>query len=157
MAQRIRMSQLLSDQVITTTANILNILQKILENIRFRARQSLYFRVNWSSTYKREEDSNFQLILLLKSLDDEDLVNWLNSTSKTKYNLPEIQNKILDILGSQVRRERARNIQSSNWLYICLLTNCCKHTLILAIGDFIWHLSNVKDFLHWLEHTRHEN
>lgn len=93
MAQRIRMSQLLSDQVITTTAKILNILQKILENIRFRARQSLHFRVNWSSTYKREEDSNFQLILLLKSLDDEDLVNWLNSTSKTKYNLPEIQKK----------------------------------------------------------------
>ena len=104
MAQRIRMSQLLSDQVITTTAKILNILQKILENIRFRARQSLHFRVNWSSTYKREEDSNFQLILLLKSLDDEDLVNWLNSTSKTKswtFWVPKFAEKEHEIYNAQ--------------------------------------------------------
>ena len=51
-----------------------NVLRKILQNIRFLAKYSLPFCGNWSGASESEEDSNFHWLLLLKSLDDEELV-----------------------------------------------------------------------------------
>ena len=89
------------------------VLRKILETIHFLSRQPLLFCGNWSKDSKREENSNFHQLLLLRSLDDQDLVRCLNSGSKIKYNLPEIQNKILKIMSLQVLREIAQNIRNS--------------------------------------------
>ena len=65
--------KLLDDQIITTAAKNRKVLRKILESIRFLARQSLLLRRNWSNDSKSEEDSNFYQLLLLRSLDDQDL------------------------------------------------------------------------------------
>ena len=65
--------KLLDDQIITTAAKNRKVLRKILESIRFLARQSLLLRRNWSNDSKGEEDSNFHQLLLLRSLDDQDL------------------------------------------------------------------------------------
>ena len=105
--------ELLDDQIITTVVKNRKVLRKILESIRFLARSSLRFCGNWSNDSKSEEDSNFHQLLLLRSLDDQDLERWLNSGSKIKYISPEIQNKILEIMSLQVLREIAQNVQSS--------------------------------------------
>ena len=84
-----------------------------MESIRFLAKQSLPFRGNWSNDLKSEEDSNFHKLLLLRSLDDQDLERWLNSGWKIKYTAPKIQNKILEIMSLRVLLEIAQNIQSS--------------------------------------------
>ena len=105
--------ELLDDQIITTVVKNRKVLRKILESIRFLARSSLPFCGNWSNDSKSEEDSNFHQLLLLRSLDDQDLERWLNSGSKIKYISPEIQNKILEIMSLQVLREIAQNVQSS--------------------------------------------
>ena len=104
--------ELLDDQM-TTAAKNQKVLRKILESIRFLARQSLSFRGNWSNDSKSEENSNFHQLLLLRSLDYQDLEKWLNSGSNKKYTSPEIQNEILKIMSLQVLREIAQNIQSS--------------------------------------------
>ena len=65
--------KLLDGQIITTAAKNRKVLRKILESIRFLARQSLLLRRNWSNDSKSEEDSNFHQLLLLRSLDDQDL------------------------------------------------------------------------------------
>ena len=48
-------------------------LLKILQNIRFLARQSLAFRGNWSYKEKNEEDSNDYQLLKLRCEDDAEL------------------------------------------------------------------------------------
>ena len=106
-------SELLDDQIITTAAKNRKVLRKILENIRFLARQSLPFRGNWSNDSKSNEDSNFYQALLLRNLDDQDLVRWLNSGSKIKYTSPEFQKEILEIMSLQVLCEIVQNIQIS--------------------------------------------
>ena len=51
--------------------------------------------------------------MLLRILNDEDLVRWLNSESKIKFTSPGIQNGILEIMGLQDLCEISRNKQRS--------------------------------------------
>ena len=96
--------ELLDDHIITIVAKIKKYYRRILENIRFLARQSLPFHGNQSNDSKSEEETNFHQLLLLRSLDHQDLVKWLNSGSKIQYASPEIQNEILKIMSLQVLR-----------------------------------------------------
>ena len=102
--------KLLDDKIITTAAKNRKLIEKILASICFLARQSLPFCGNCSNDSKSEEDFNFHQLLLLRSLDDQDFVRWLNSGSKIKYTSPEIQNEILEIMSLQVLSEIAKNI-----------------------------------------------
>ena len=53
---------------------------------------------------KVKKETNFHQLLLLRNLDHQDLVKWLNSGSKIQYASPEIQNEILKIMSLQVLR-----------------------------------------------------
>ena len=90
------------------------ILRKIIQNIRFLARQSLSLRGNWDDNESCEIDSNYHQSLVLRSIDDETIAKWLTeSDSKNKYNSPEIQNEIIEIMALHVLREIAKNIQNA--------------------------------------------
>ena len=143
--------ELLDDHIITIAAKIKKYYRRILENIRFLARQSLPFHGNQSNDSKSEEETNFHQLLLLRSLDHQDLVKWLNSGSKIQYASPEIQNEILKIMSLQVLREIAQN-KELTFCILCVDENLPPHEeftgmypLINTSADHI--VLDIKDIL----------
>ena len=82
-------------------------------NIHFFGRQPLPYCGNWSNDSESEEKRQLSTPFVLRSLDDQVLVRWLNSGLKTKYTSSEIQSEIFQIMSWQVFREIVQNIQSS--------------------------------------------
>lgn len=82
-------------------------------NIHFFGRQPLPYCGNWSNDLESEEKRQLSTPFVLRSLDDQVLVRWLNSGLKTKYTSSEIQSEIFQIMSWQVFREIVQNIQSS--------------------------------------------
>ena len=66
-------------------------LLKIAQNIRFLARQGLSLCGDGSN-----DNSNFNQILLLRTLDDPNLLTWMQRKAE-KYTSPENQNELLKI------------------------------------------------------------
>ena len=87
-------------------------LLKILQNIRYLGRQSLPLRGNWSEEEKCETDSNFRQLLLLRSEDDERMTAWLKQKTN-RFDSPDIQNEMLEIMALQILRNIVKNIQSA--------------------------------------------
>jgi len=85
-------------------------LLKILQNIRYLARQSLPLRGSWSEKEKCETNSNFRQLLLLRSEDDERLTAWLKQKTN-RFDSPEIQNEMLEIMALNILRDIVKNIQ----------------------------------------------
>ena len=93
------------------------ILLKILENIKFLARQSLALRGNWSEETKSEVNSNFYQLLKLRALEDLRIDEWL-VRKQQKYASPEIQNEILGIMALEIQRLLIRDIQGFDFISI---------------------------------------
>ena len=87
-------------------------LLKILQNIRYLGRQSLPLRGNWSEEEKYETNSNFRQLLLLRSEDDERMTAWLKQKTN-RFDSPDIQNEMLEIMALQILRNIVKNIQSA--------------------------------------------
>ena len=87
-------------------------LLKILQNIRYLGRQSLPLRGNWSEEEKCETNSNFRQLLLLRSEDDERMTAWLKQKTN-RFDSPDIQNEMLEIMALQILRNIVKNIQSA--------------------------------------------
>ena len=75
---------------------------------------------------KVKKETNFHQLLLLRNLDHQDLVKWLNSGSKIQYASPEIQNEILEIMSLQVLREIAQN-KELTFCILCVDENLPPH------------------------------
>ena len=66
----------------------------ILSNVRYLARQSLAFRGNWNEKAGAESESNSHQLLMLRSLDNSSIADWLKRKSG-KFTSPTIQHDIL--------------------------------------------------------------
>ena len=84
-------------------------LMKIAQNIRFLARQGLSLRGDGT-----EDNSNFNQLLLLRTLDDPTLHTWMQRKAE-KYTSPENQNELLKIMAQSVTRDIAATIASSGF------------------------------------------
>ena len=109
--------ELLSDSYYKEKYENRQILLKILENIKFLARQSLALRGNWSEETKSEVNSNFYQLLKLRALEDLRIDEWL-VRKQQKYTSPEIQNEILGIMALEIQRLLIRDIQGSDFISI---------------------------------------
>ncbi len=82
-------------------------LLKVLQNIRFLARQGLPLRGGDS-----DADSHFIQLLYLRSVDCPELKPWMSKKSN-KYTSPQIQNECLQIMALQILRKVSQNIRDS--------------------------------------------
>ena len=84
---------------------------KILQNVRFLARQGLPLRGDG-----KEEDSNFKQLLKLRGTDNPRIFEWL--TKKTdKYTSGDIQNEMLKIMALRVTRDVAECLHNSDFFH----------------------------------------
>ena len=105
---------LLSDTHANNKEQSKKFLLKILQNIRFLARQSLAFRGNWNYEEKNEEDSNYYQLLKLRCEDDAKLTKWLNK-STNRFTSPAIQNEMLEIMALQMPITFKRPLSTRLW------------------------------------------
>ena len=89
-----------------------SVLEKILENIRFLARQGLPLRGHGTGA-----DSNFMQLLCLRALDSPTILAWLEKKAD-KYISGDIQNEILQIMALHILRSISSNIVSSNFFTV---------------------------------------
>lgn len=94
-------------------------LKKVLENIVFLARQGLPFRGSWVSGGDESEtgnelNSNFHQLLLLRSIDDATILDYMQR-KKQKYTDHHIQNEFLKILALGHMRSIAADINRSGF------------------------------------------
>ena len=102
------------------------ILIRILQNIRYLARQGLPLRGS-----NEDADSNF-IQLLLRSSDSPEIIEWMRKKTN-KYTSPVIQNECIQIMALRIIRQVSQNIQDSACFTImadeCILTNLIKSNL----------------------------
>ena len=84
-------------------------LMKIVQYIRFLARQGLSFRGDGA-----EDSSNFNQLLHLRALDDPSLLTWVKRKAE-KYTSPEIQNELLKTMAQCVTRNIAATVGTSGF------------------------------------------
>ena len=87
-------------------------LLKLMSNLRFLARQGLPLRGAGD-----DSNSNFSQINLLRGEDDPEFITWLNK-KRFKYDCPEIQNEILNIMGQTIVRDLASKMRQSEYFAI---------------------------------------
>ena len=81
----------------------------ILSNLQFHGQQAIALRGDGD-----ESSSNFQQLLRLRAEDNPKITEWLERKCDT-YTSPEIQNKMLKIMGLQILRGIANDIQSARF------------------------------------------
>ena len=89
---------------------------KVLEGIRFLARQGLPFR------NLVDEDSNFCVLLSLLSVDCPDLKLWM-AKKTNKYTSHDIQNECVKLMAFHILRQLSKNIQENGW-YAIMADEC---------------------------------
>ena len=82
-----------------------NMFIRILQNIRYLARQGLPFR-------GKNEDTDSNFIQLLRSSDSPEIIEWMRKKSN-KYTSPVIQNECLQIMALRIIRQVSQNIRDS--------------------------------------------
>ena len=87
-------------------------LLQIMSCIRFLSRQGLAMRGDGN-----ESDGNFQQLLCMKAADNHNLAEWLKRKENV-YTSPDIQNEIIKIMGIQVLREIAAELQRSPFVTV---------------------------------------
>ena len=87
-------------------------LRKIIESIRYLARQGLALR-----GHKDEADSNFSQLLLLRGIDCAALLTWLKKKAN-KYTSGEIQNEFLEIMALHILRQICSDIAKNGFFTI---------------------------------------
>ena len=111
-------------------------LRKIIESIRYLARQGLALR-----GHKDEADSNFSLLLLLRGIDCPALLTWLKKKAN-KYTSGEIQNEFLEIMALHILRQ------------IC--SDIAKNGFFTIMADECTDVSNKEQFvicIRWVDNT----
>ena len=94
------------------------ILLKILQSVKFLARQGLPLRHNSMG----EIDSNFMQLLLLQSSDTSEIVTWLKKKTN-KYISHDVQNEYLQIMALRIIRELSSNIREAG-CYTIMADEC---------------------------------
>ena len=89
-------------------------LMKIVSSLKYLARQGLPIRGDGN-----EIDSNFTQLLKLKGEDDPSILDWLERKAN-KYTSPEVQNDLLKVMGTLVRRKISDSLQQSPFVSIML-------------------------------------
>ena len=84
-------------------------LLKVIQNVRFLARQGLALRGDGD-----EQDSNFTQLLHLRSKDDPTILQYLKKKTD-KYCSPQIQNELLQVMSLKVTREIASAIRAAGY------------------------------------------
>ena len=115
---------------------------KILENIRFLARQGLALR-------GRDDDhnSNFMQLYHLRAIDNPELETWLKK--KVSYTGAKVQNEILQTMALQVLQEVASSVQNSDFFLFWLMkpqTLQTRNNLLFASGGLMTSLRPMKNF-----------
>ena len=111
-------------------------LRKIIESIRYLARQGLALR-----GHKDEADSNFSQLLLLRGIDCPALLTWLKKKAN-KYTSGEIQNEFLEIIALHILRQ------------IC--SDIAKNGFFTIMADECTDVSNKEQFvicIRWVDNT----
>ncbi len=85
---------------------------QILSAIRYLARQGLALRGDGD-----EVDGNLQQLLRMKAEEDSNLTEWLKRKENV-YTSPDIQNELLKLMGFQVLREIATELQNSPFITV---------------------------------------
>ena len=108
---------MIDSSLTSSKENNRKMLLKILQNIRYLARQALPLRGNWSQDEKCEINSNFHQLLLLRSEDDQALTTWLEKKTN-RFISPAVQNEMLEVMALEILRDIAKNIQSADFFAI---------------------------------------
>ena len=98
--------ELLSQQHQEEKATNRKMLLKILQNIRFLARQGLPLRGD------KDDDSNFIQLLHLRGVDCPEVEMWMKKKTN-KYTSHDIQNECVQVMALQILREVSKNIRDS--------------------------------------------
>ena len=98
---------MLSSQIARDRLQRRKCLLKLLSNARFLARQGLAFRGD-----KVESDSNFMIVIHLRSEDNAMLVDWIKQKAD-KYTCGYMQNEMVKVMALHILREIAASIQSA--------------------------------------------
>ena len=101
-----------SEKVMNEQFDNRTVLLKIIENVRFLARQGIPLRGNWKEDKICEESSNFYQLFKLRIEDDHQIAEWLQRKGE-KYTSPQIQNEILNIMVLKILREINRDIKEA--------------------------------------------
>ena len=109
--------EILNNTVAITKETNRRMLLKLLQSVRYLARQSLPLRGNWSEDEKCESDSNYYQLLLLRSEDDKEFMSWLEKKTN-RYTSPAVQNEMLEIMALQILRDIVKKIQSAVYFTI---------------------------------------
>ena len=88
----------------------------ILQTLSFLARQGLAIRGHG------DENSNFHQLLLLRSTDCQDIIDWLKKKSN-KYTSHEVQNECLRVMPLQITRQLSKDIGNSQ-CYTIMADEC---------------------------------
>ena len=91
--------------------------QKILQNLRFLARQGFALR-----GHSEEAKSNFTQLLHLQVLDTSAFLDWIRKKTN-KYTSSDIQNGSLQVMALSILRQVCSNIASSD-LYAVMADEC---------------------------------
>ncbi|KAL5460140.1 hypothetical protein EMCRGX_G033567 [Ephydatia muelleri] len=90
---------------------------KILQNVRFLARQGLSLR-----GHKDDEDSNFTQLLLLRSIGCPEVLTWMKKKTN-KYTSGDIQNEFLQVMALHILRNICSDIVK-NGFYTIMADEC---------------------------------
>ena len=85
-------------------------MHQILSSIKCLGRQGLAIRGD-----ETEADSNLHQLHKMKAEEDSNLAKWLKR-QKNVYTSPDIQNEIIKLMGHQVLRDIAGDLQKSSFL-----------------------------------------
>ena len=92
---------------------------KVISSIRYLARQGRPLRGNWDHDTGAELNSNFYQLMILRAENEPEVQNWLRK--KKKFMSPQVQNEIIELLASEVRRDISQDIQ--NAIYYTLMAD----------------------------------
>ena len=135
---------LLSEQYAREMAKSRRMLLKILNSIRFLARQALPFRGHCD-----DSDGNLYQLLKLQGGEDHELLEWLQRRVN-KYTSPEIQNDLIKVIARHVMRNIAEKLHRSPFVTIMVdettdITNQEQVTVVMRRLDE--HLVVYEEFL----------
>ena len=109
-SSRIDVSVQLSESHATETQNNRAMFLKVLECIRYLARQGLAFRGHHEDNIAFE--GNLYQLLLLQAKDSIQLASWIK---KRDYISPAIVNEIINISGKTILRQLLQEIHTADW------------------------------------------
>ena len=92
-------------------------LRRILQNIRFLARQGLALRGGGDG-----EDSNFTQLLRIRAFDCPDVAAWI-AKKTNNYTAGDIQNELLQLMAISILRDVGTSIKTSGW-YTIMADEC---------------------------------